>query len=161
MALSTGNAPLWSDITAIYDSLRTVQQQHSLTQTAIPAYQDTTMLQQTIVDLNDAINNLRTERHLSSTAATGITVPPVGALISPTIFTTMLNNVNAKKGICHFDFSDCSFTFSFNSCPSFNSCSSFNTCTYHYACPSFTCFTEFNFSCDGCPMFWTFSFSGG
>ena len=123
------------------------------------------MLRQTVIDLNDAINNLRTESHLSSTAATGVIIPPAGALITPTIFTTMLNNVNAKKGICHFDFSDCSFTFSFNSCPSFNSCSTFNTCTWHQiGCPSFTCFTcftEFNFSCDGCPMFWTFSFSGG
>lgn len=136
MALSVGNQALWSDITAIYDSLRTVQSQHSLAQTEIPSLQGGTIYASTIQALNTAINNLTSEKHLQKTPVTGITIPSVGSLIHADIISTMLNNVNAKKDICHFTFSDCNFTFSF-------------------------CNDTFSFSCDGCPMFWTFSFSGG
>ena len=113
MALSTGNQALWSDIVTIYNSLRTVQSQHSLTQTAIPSNQGTSIRASTIVDLNTAINNLRNETHLRSTAVTGITTPSAGALIRADILTTMLNNVNAKKNICHFT-NDFSFGFDFS-----------------------------------------------
>ena len=145
MALSTGNSALWSDITTIYNSLRTVQSQHQLTQTTIPSLQGGSIQAATIVALNNAINNLRTEDHLKSTPATGITAPTVGALIKADILTTMLNNINAKKDICHFTFSDCGC---------------FTDCDFtFFFCTSFD--PSFSFSCDGCPMFWTFSFSGG
>lgn len=126
MALSTGNQALWSDITAIYNSLRTVQSQHELTQTAIPSLQGGTIQAATISALNTAINNLRSETHLSSTAATGITVPGVGTLIYPGIISTMLNNVKAKEGICHF-----TSKFSFGSKFSFSSDFS-DTCTFDW-----------------------------
>ena len=113
MALSVGNQALWSDITAIYDSLRTVQSQHSLAQTEIPSLQGGTIYASTIEALNTAINNLTSETHLRSTPVTGITIPSVGSLIHADIVSTMLSNVDAKKGICHFTFSDCSFNFGF------------------------------------------------
>lgn len=128
MALSTGNAALWSDISAVYSSLRTVQSEHSLTQTALPSLQGSTILASTITTLNNAINALNSEKHL--TVSTGVANPTVGALIKADIISTMKSKVDGLKGVCHFNFSQCS---------------------------SF----DFSFSCDGCPMFWNFSFSGG
>ena len=58
MALSTGSSALWSDINAIYTTLRTVQKKHGLSQTAIPNSQGGSVKASDISTLNNAINAL-------------------------------------------------------------------------------------------------------
>ena len=118
MALSTGNSALWSDINAIYTTLRTVQKNHGLSQTAIPNSQGGSVKASDISTLNNAINALNSERHISM--STGVTNPTAGTLIYPGIISTLKSKIDGVAGTCHFDSFHSSFHSSFRSHNGFN-----------------------------------------
>lgn len=111
MALSAGSSAIWSDINAIYNTLRSIQSAHGLSQTGNSGGQGSTIARTNIVTLYNAASSTHGEKHLTGAAWTNVTVPAVGTVIQPGFITTIRTNVNNMNGICHFDFGDC-----FSSC---------------------------------------------
>ena len=91
MALSSGSSAIWSDINGIYSTLRSVQRKHGLSQTAVPNSAGGRINASDISRLNNAINALNSERHISM--RTNVTNPSVGSLIYPGIISTLKSKI--------------------------------------------------------------------
>ena len=101
MALSQGSTAVWADINEIYNTLRFVQNKHGLTKTAIPGSQGATINASHISALNNAINALNSEKHI--TMSTGVSNPSVGSLIYPGIISTLRSKIGGVTATCHND----------------------------------------------------------
>ena len=101
MALSQGSTAVWSDIDAIYNTLRFVQNKHGLSLTSKPAAAGSTIHATDISRLNNAINALNSEKHI--TMSTGVTNPSAGGLIYPGIITTLRTKIGGVTATCHND----------------------------------------------------------
>lgn len=101
MALSQGNSALWSDIDAIYNTLRWVQNKHGVSLTSKPNSQGGTIHAADISRLNNAINALNSEKHI--TMSTGVSNPSVGTLIYPGIISTLRSKIGSVTATCHND----------------------------------------------------------
>lgn len=136
MAISTNNKTLYSDIYALFTSLNTARSKHGLSSVSAPA-----SLKQGSLAKIDVPTNLKsyiessTDAHVSSsTASTGVTLPKVGALLAPSIFTRFSTVITTINNTCHNNanfgnfgnFGDnsnngdngghCSFSFGFGEC---------------------------------------------
>lgn len=135
MATSANNLVLYSDIYALFSSLNTARSTHGLSAVSAPAsLAQGTIIKKEVPDTLKAYIEASTDSHVSSsTAATGVTLPSVGSLISPSIFTRFSSVINTIKNTCHNDanygncfcFScndnsnnsgHCSFSFGFGEC---------------------------------------------
>ena len=82
MALSQGSSALWSDINALYTTLRSIQSTHGLTQTAVPSSAGNPINATDITPINTALEAMKNESHLRSSSYVGQgTNPTRGALI--------------------------------------------------------------------------------
>ena len=156
MALSTDSAALWSDINAIYTTLRSVQSKHGLSQTAIPNSAGGRINATDVSILNNAINALNSESHISMN--TGVSNPGVGTLIYPGVINTLRTKIEGITGVCHFDSFNSAFHSGFNSSfhsafhTSFNSAfhsnfhSAFHTSFHSKFNSSFNSFTRCTFN---------------
>lgn len=135
MTLSAGNKALWSDITAIYTTLRNAQSKFGITQTTLPSNPGV-MKPSTISNLKTAIVALSNSNYVSSSFVANtkaISIPAVGTLIKATPFSTMNTDVTNVFNVCAFD-------------------SSFNASCFGFS-------SDFCFSCSDCD-FQSFSFIG-
>lgn len=118
MALSSGSSAIWSDINGIYSTLRSVQRTHGLSQTGVPNSAGGRINASDISTLNNAINALNSERHISM--RTNVTNPSVGSLIYPGIISTLKSKIDGVSSTCHNDsfqsFSHNTFFDWFDSC---------------------------------------------
>ena len=110
MALSAGNAAIWSDITAIYNRINTARGQHSMGNISVPNNQNATMTVAQMTALKSAMDTLHNESHLRSVSISSVTVPGAGTLISPGFINTISSNISRMTGVCHFGFSRCSWS---------------------------------------------------
>ena len=116
MALSTGSSAIWSDIEAIYNTLRTVQSAHGLGQTANNGSQGSAIARDHIVTLYNAAKNTHdNEDCLKGVSWTNVTIPTVGTLITPGFINTIKTNIDNMSSVAHFQFSKFTFSdFNFN-----------------------------------------------
>ena len=133
MALSQGSSALWSDINALYTTLRSIQSTHNLTQTAVPsgAGAGASILTTHITPINSALDAMKSKTHLRSSSYVGAgTNPTRGTLITPAIITTLRTKLDNLRNVRHgnsfnsFDFSfgvgNPGFFFNDNQCTAFS-----------------------------------------
>ena len=112
MALSQGNSALWSDINALYTTLRSIQSTHHLTQTAVPSDggQGASILTTHITPINTALEAMKNETHLRRSSYVGQgTNPTRGALITPAIISELKTKLDNLATVRHGDSFTCSF----------------------------------------------------
>lgn len=119
MALSQGSSALWSDINALYTTLRSIQSTHGLTQTANPSGSGagTSILTTHITPINTALDAMKSESHLRTSSYVGAgTNPTRGSLITPAIITQLRTKLDNLRNVRHVDSFDSfnGFDFSFD-----------------------------------------------
>lgn len=135
MAISTNNTTLYSDIYALFTSLNTARQKHSLATISAPA--SLVQGQLTKTDVPSTLKSYieaSTDSHVrAANVSTGVTIPSVGTLLAPSIFTRFSSVITTINNTCHNDanygncfcFScndnsnnsgHCSFSFGFGEC---------------------------------------------
>lgn len=120
MALAQGSSALWSDINDLYDTLRSIQSAHGLTQTSNPsgAAQGASIIPEHITPINAALDAMNSESHLRTSSYVGAgTNPTRGTLIQPTIITELRTKLDNLRNVCH---NNSSFRASFRSNNSFD-----------------------------------------
>lgn len=133
MALTQGSSALWSDINALYTTLRSIQSTHKLTQTAVPsgAGAGASILTTHITPINSALDAMKSETHLKRSSYVGAgTNPTRGALITPAIISELRTKLDNLRNVRHgnsfnsFDFSfgvgNPGFFFNDNQCTAFS-----------------------------------------
>ena len=116
MSIAQGYTLLWSDIKAMYDTLRSIQSAHGLGQTGLPSLQGSAAAASTITGLNNAVANTHNETHLVGASYTTIASPTQGALIYPSLVTTIRTNINNMNNRCHHTVCDCNCDCNCTSC---------------------------------------------
>lgn len=99
MAFSTGSAAVWSDVQSLYTRLNTARQKFSIATVSVPGNPGT-MSPTQVTALKNAIEAMSSNKYVSTTANTGITVPAVGTLIYPNIFNSMSNTITNIQNKC-------------------------------------------------------------
>lgn len=116
MNISQGSKLSWSDIQNIYTSLNVERERFGYSEIAIPSNPGKATPNE-VSNLKTAIEELKNNKYVSSTANTGVTVPSSGTLIYPLPFTTMSGTVSNIANVCAFDsFTPCDFDNGFSSC---------------------------------------------
>lgn len=96
MAISQGSSALWSDINALYTTLRNKQAQRGVTQTTIP-----TASAGTTISLSH-VNNLRTAINALSPGTAVPAAATQGALITATYVNGLKNSLNSVPDFQYF-----------------------------------------------------------
>ena len=99
MSLTQGSIASWSDIQTIYNNLNTARKKFSISTVSVPNNPGT-MSPTQVTALKNAIEAMSSNKYVSSTANTGITVPAVGTLIYPDIFNSMSNTITKIQNKC-------------------------------------------------------------
>lgn len=107
MALSKGNPPTWNDIVDLYSRLNTARKKFDIAEVAIPSNPGK-MMTTDISNLKTAIESTSSNSYIGTTANTGVTVPNIGTLIYPNIFTDMSSTIQNIQDTCNFN--PCSFS---------------------------------------------------
>ena len=116
MSIAKDNPLLWTDINAMYETLRNIQEAHELDKTDLPSLQGTKASASTISDLNTAIYNTHQEAHLVDASYTTISSPTQGTLIEPSLITTIRTNINNMNDRCHHTVCQCECQCSCTNC---------------------------------------------
>lgn len=116
MSISKGSKLSWSDIQSIYTSLNTERKRFGYSTVTVPSNPGKAATS-AVSNLKTAIEELKNNKYVSSTANTGVTVPSTGTLIYPLPFSTMSSTVGKIADVCAFDsFTPCDFDNGFSSC---------------------------------------------
>lgn len=116
MSISKGSKLLWSDIQTIYKSLNTERKRFGYSTVTVPSNPGKAATT-AVSNLKTAIEELKNNKYVKTTASTGVTVPTKGTLIYPAVFTKMSTTVNNISDVCAFDsFTPCDFDNGFSSC---------------------------------------------
>lgn len=116
MSISKGSKLSWSDIQSIYTSLNTERKRFGYSTVTVPSNPGKATTS-AVSNLKTAIEELKNNKYVSSTANTGVTIPSAGTLIYPLPFSTMSSTVGKIADVCAFDsFTPCDFDNGFSSC---------------------------------------------
>ena len=99
MSLTQGSIASWSDIQTIYNNLNTARKKFSISTVSVPDNPGT-MSPTQVTALKNAIEAMSSNKYVSTTANTGITVPAVGTLIYPDIFNSMSSTITKIQNKC-------------------------------------------------------------
>ena len=99
MAFSTGSTASWSDVQSLYTRLNTARKKFSISTVSVPGNPGT-MTPAQVTALKKAIEAMSSNKYVSDTAKTGITVPAAGTLIYPDIFKTMSTTITNIQNKC-------------------------------------------------------------
>lgn len=102
MAISSGDTLSWSDIETLYTNLNTARQKFGFTTVTVPGNPGLAK-PSSISDLDSVVNAMASNKYLTSTAVTGVTVPRAGSLIYPLEFARIRTTIDNINNACAFD----------------------------------------------------------
>lgn len=102
MAISSSNTLSWNDIETLYTNLNTARQKFGFTTVTVPGNPGLAK-PSSISDLDSVVNAMASNKYLTSTAVTGVTVPRAGSLIYPLEFTRIRTTIDNINNTCAFD----------------------------------------------------------
>lgn len=148
MAFNKDQKVSWEDLKQLYINLNTARAKFSFSSNLAPADQTNNPTHaQELGTINSLINEMKSNKYLTSVALTNVAVPTVASLLQVKPVNDLSTNISTIQNTCAFDASFFAANNGFNS--SYNGSgfdSSFNSSGFFGSCNSFD--SSFNSSCN-------------